>query len=252
MHNADRRRRTRWVGMLSAQPAAPAPSPIRAPAPTAERHAYFFLSCDPTDYARVRPVIDLAERDGHRFWVEHRHPRSAEDIAAAIDDSTALVMFHSHNAATSLSVYRQVTRAFGAGIPIVTVSLDGAPLESSFDRMVAGQWIDARDPEWGRHLMHALQRLEAPRPSPVEIAPLAAPSAFARDVVVVTPRPVRLVAQGKRMTVTQSFINAFAAGVMALFGFAMLELTGGPPTKGEVQSVAAEVQDVAEDGLDAI
>jgi hypothetical protein len=229
-----KRRPTRWIGMMD---------PPRRPAPRSAH--YIFVACAAEEYATVvRPVIDAAELDGHRFWIEHRAARSTEDIAAAIDGSAALLVFCSQMAATSLALYRHVARASLTGKPVVAVSLDGSPLPDALLFYISeSEAIDATQPDWRLRLNLALDRVDAGRRRAPP--PAVAPRAFSPRTVVVAPQA--RAAAPRRKSYAQSFINAFAAGAIALFAFAMIELTGGPPTEREIERVVTEVQDAAEE-----
>lgn len=226
----------------------------RKPAPSAPGQPFYhFVACDGDDYADALAAIEGAERDGHRFWIEHRFPRSAQEIAEAIDRCGAMVAFCSRNSATSLSLYRQVSRAAHVGKRIVAVSLDGAGLPEALAHCVpVHDIIDATEADWPIQFAYALDRVDpARRQARLPAPPVSAP-AFAPQTVVVTPRPVVRVARRRRVSLPQSFINAFAAGVLALFAFAFLEITGGPPTERELHNVAAEVGQVARENLPSV
>jgi hypothetical protein len=218
---------------------------------------YYFVVCASEDRHRIAPLIESAELDGHRFWIAQRAPRSPADIAAALDRCAALIVFCSDASLSALSLYRAVARAAQLGKPIVPVALDGGALPGALLYHVSvNDVIDGSDPDWRFRFARTLEKLDGGRrrmaPAPVLAPPPAFAPPAATPVVVHTVRTSRRRApQRRRASWTQRFINAFAAGVLALFGFAFMELTGGPPTQQEIQDIAAQMEEVATGTIDA-
>jgi len=227
------KRPTRWIGMLGS-PTPPAP---------AQSRRFFFVHCAAEDFDRIAPLIQSAEADGHLFWVPQRHPRSPAEIAAAAEASAALVVFYSEAMPVRDDL---LAAAAGSRKPILPVWLTGGEIpDALLYHVSAHHVIDAHDPDWRLKFKRALRRLAPLRSATV--VPL-------RPTAATPPAPPavrRIAAPRRRMSYAQSFINAFAAGAMALFAFAMMELTGGPPTPQEIQDVAVGVHDVAEDAVEA-
>lgn len=245
------RRPARWIGMLD---------PVK-PAPAKRSLQYFFVACAAEDLDRVAPLIESAEADGHRFWLPHRHPRSAAEIAAAAEASAALIVFCSAQSPRAEDMLAEAARV---GKRIVPVMLDGgeAP-DAVLYHISVHDLVTTDDPDWRLKFKRALGKLDTlPAPSSAKVVQLR-PAPPQVKIVRQTPAPVRVAAprppsrapalspRPRRKSYTQSFINAFAAGAMALFGFAILELTGGPPTGHEIEDVAVEMQDAAKDVTEA-
>ncbi len=125
---------------------------------------FLFVASVPEDETRVKPLLELIERDGHVLWIDHAHlpsgPSYRRDAAAALYACRAMVVFCSA-ASYGVTTFRgEVATAFKLNRPIVPVILDETPMPDTFS-FYLGRWPAVRldDPHWKVRLRSATEAL---------------------------------------------------------------------------------------------
>lgn len=107
-----------------------------------------FISYSSTDEAIARAVLAALEGEGVRCWIASRDItpgiQYAEALVDAIDASRVFVLVFSSAAARSPQVLREVDRACGKGLTIVTFRVDDTPMSKKWEFYLATQqWLNA-------------------------------------------------------------------------------------------------------------
>jgi len=185
-----------------------------------EPRAHLVLCAD-ADVEEVAQLLGSAEQDGDRFWIPQRDgDTSSYD---AFEGSNGVVVCCCSGATPDFAC-RELSQAADAGKTIVAILLGGARASEAVLYFVSvHNVIDSGDRDWRSHFGAALS--------------------FGRPLQRRPPRFVERLSAVRpvRRTCVQSFVNAFAAGVALLFGFAIMDLTGGPPTGPELRQVAGRM-----------
>lgn len=123
---------------------------------------FLFVTCAPEDEARIQPIADLIERDGHALWIDHVHlptgPSYARDAVAALRACRAMLVFCSGASYGSPVVRREIAAAYRLGKPILPVVLDDEAMPDGVS-FYLGRWPAVRleDPHWKLRLRSAAE-----------------------------------------------------------------------------------------------
>lgn len=182
MLNVMRTRPGRFVGLMN-EVERTRPSRITARRLRALRR-FLFVACVPEDETRLRPILDLIERDGHVLWIDHAHlpsgPSYPRDAAAVLSACQAMVVFCSQASYASSTIRGEIATAFKLEKPILPVRLDDAPMPDAFS-FYLGRWPLVRmdDPHWKVRLRSATEAIargkrqwQASPPVSAECAPV--------------------------------------------------------------------------------
>lgn len=125
---------------------------------------FLFAACVPDDEARLKPLLDLIERDGHVLWIDHKHlpsgPSYPNDALAALCACRAVLAFCSAASYASRDMRREITAAGKLEKPIVPILLDDARMPDAFS-FYLGRWPAIRldDPHWKVRLRSATEAI---------------------------------------------------------------------------------------------
>jgi hypothetical protein len=162
MFDVARTRSGRFVGLMN-EVERTKPSRITARRLRALRD-FLFVGCVPDDETRLKPVLDMIERDGHVLWIDHAHlpsgPSYARDAAAALYACRAMVVFCSAGSYASANVRGEIVTASKLDKPIVPIVVDDAQMPDAF-MFYLGRWpiIRMDDPHWKVRLRSATEAL---------------------------------------------------------------------------------------------
>jgi hypothetical protein len=125
---------------------------------------FLFAACVPDDETRLKPIMDLIERDGHALWIDHAHlppgPNYAKDALASLRACRGVLAFCSSASYRSSPVRREITTVGKLGKPIVPLLLDETPMPDEFG-FYLGRWPAVRldDPHWRVRLRSAAEAI---------------------------------------------------------------------------------------------
>jgi hypothetical protein len=125
---------------------------------------FLFVACVPEDETRLKPILDLIERDGHVLWIDHMHlpsgPSYARDAAATLSACRAVLSFCSAASYGSATVRGEIATAFKLDKPIVPIVLDDAQMPDALS-FYLGRWPAIRmdDPHWRVRLRSATEAI---------------------------------------------------------------------------------------------
>ncbi len=162
MLNVTRTRSGRFVGLMN-EVARGRPSRITARRLQALRR-FLFVACVPEDETRLKPILDLIERDGHVLWIDHAHlpsgPSYSQDAAAALSACRAMVVFCSAASYGAATIRGEIATAFKLDKPIVPILLDEAAMPDALS-FYLGRWpiIRMDDPHWKVRLRSATEAI---------------------------------------------------------------------------------------------
>lgn len=125
---------------------------------------FFFAAYAREDYAKVRPVFDLIEGDGHLLWVDRVNLQPGgvwtADIVAAIRGSKAMLVFCSAAAFASRDIHREVAAAARFRKPILPILLDDTLMPDNFVYYLSvHEAIKLSDIDWRERLSCATDAL---------------------------------------------------------------------------------------------
>jgi hypothetical protein len=109
--------------------------------------ASVFISHAAQDAAIGNAVAESLGQHGIRCWIAPRDvtpgSQSADEIAAAINDSTVTILVLSEHTASAPHVGREIERAAAKRRGIIVLRIDAAPLTRSFEYFLSeSQWVD--------------------------------------------------------------------------------------------------------------
>jgi hypothetical protein len=125
---------------------------------------FLFVACVPEDETRLRPILDLIERDGHVLWIDHAHlpsgPSYARDAVATLRACRAMLVFCSAAAYGAGTIRGEIVTAFKLDKPIVPILLDDARMPDALS-FYLGRWPAIRmdDPHWKVRLRSATEAI---------------------------------------------------------------------------------------------
>lgn len=162
MWKVTRTRPGRFIGLMN-EVERTRPSPTTARRLNALRH-FLFVACVPEDETRLRPILDLIERDGHVLWIDHAHlpsgPSYRRDAATVLCACRAIMVFCSAASYGAATIRGEIATAFKLDKPIVPIALDDTPMPDAFS-FYLGRWPAIRmdDPHWKVRLRSATEAI---------------------------------------------------------------------------------------------
>jgi len=116
-----------------------------------------FISYAAEDIVAAKAICTALESNGIKCWYAKRDVDVGkvwyETVPPAIDKCRLLVFVSSYHSNKSPPVKREIERASGKGIPILTIRIDDEPIEPSLEFLIGvRQWLDAQVPPLEAHL----------------------------------------------------------------------------------------------------
>ena len=123
-----------------------------------------FISYAAEDIEAAKAICSAIESHNIRCWYAKRDVVVGkvwfETVPPVIDSSTVMFFISSYHSNRSAPVKREIERASGKGIPIITIRIDYEPVEPSLEFLIGvRQWLDAQEPPLSAHMPQLIETI---------------------------------------------------------------------------------------------
>jgi len=140
-----------------------------------------FISHSAKDKAVADAACAALERASVRCWIAPRDVRPGADwassIVSAINSARAMVLVFSGHANESAQIAREVSLAFGKGMPVIPLRIENVKPSGPFEYYLnMPHWLDAMTPPLERHLdrlVETIRQILATRYGESDALPIA-------------------------------------------------------------------------------